>query len=183
MLSEHGIKGLMQITIVEREQLTDALFERKPAVCNGVQIWGVGGQEFLGAARAFNELAGFGGLRETGVIIDHTLSWFEDRHQTVLEVRCKERGVAGTLEHQRRDQLLVVEGINQPHAVRAMARLLAPARFALGAPAVGTGFVIIPSRLLQLHPLLGGSLSQLRAKLFSQLFVPLGVAEGLFLCV
>lgn len=173
----------MQITIVEREQRTDALFERKPAVFNGVQIWGVGRQEFLGAARAFNELAGFGGLMETGVVIDHNLSWFQDRHQTVLEVRFKERGVAGPLEHQGRDKIMMVEGINQTHTLSAMAGLLAPARFALGAPAVSPGFMIIHPRLIQIDQLLGGYPGQLGAKLLPQLFVPLRIAKGLFLCV
>src|SRR6266545_7031063 len=78
---------------------------------------------------------------------------------------------------------LLVEGINQTHAVSAMARLLAPARFALGAPVIGTGFIVIHPGLIKIHQLLGGHLSQLCAKLFSQLFVPLGVAKSLFLCV
>ncbi len=150
---------------------------------NGVQIRRVRRQEFLRASSLFNEAAGFGGLMETGVIIDHHLSWFEDRHQAVLHRGFEERGVAGALEHQRCDQLLLVEGINPTHAVRAMARLLAPARFALGAPPLGTGFIIIHSRLIPIHQLLAGHLSQLRAKLFPQLFVPFGVAKGLFLCV
>ncbi len=150
---------------------------------NGVKIGRVRRQEFLRAPGPFNEAAGFGGLMEAGVVIDHNLSWFEDWHQTVLHLGFKERGVAGAREHKRRDQLLLVEGINQTHAVRALARLLAPARFALGAPAIGTGFIVIHPGPSKLHQLLGGHLSQLRANLFSQLFVPLGVAKGLLLCV
>jgi hypothetical protein len=115
----------MQIAVVERQVFPDALFEGKPAMLNGIKIRGVGRQEFLGAARAFNELAGFGGLMETGVVVDYNLSWFEDWHQTVLDIRFKECGIAGPLEHEGCDQLVVVEGINQTHALSAMARLLA----------------------------------------------------------
>lgn len=53
---------------------------------NEIEIRGVGRQEFLGAAGPFNEVAGFSGL-------------VEDRHQTVLDIRFEERGIARTLEH------------------------------------------------------------------------------------
>ena len=69
------------------------------------------------------------------------------------------------------------------YALGAMAWLLAPARLAPGAPAGGSGFMIIHPRLIQVHQLLGRHPSQLRTKLLSQLFVPLGIAKGLFLCV
>ena len=78
MLSEHGVNRLVQIALVERQVFPDALFEGKSAVLNGIQIRGVGRQEFLGAARALNEPAGFGRVVEAGVVIDHNLSWFED---------------------------------------------------------------------------------------------------------
>ncbi|HJY82538.1 MAG TPA: hypothetical protein VKK81_15835 [Candidatus Binatia bacterium] len=88
-MSEHGVNRPVQIAIVERQVLTDTLFEGKPAVLNGVKIRGVGRQEFLRAASAFNKLAGCGGLMEPGVVINHHLSWFADGHQTVLDIRFK----------------------------------------------------------------------------------------------
>jgi len=180
---EHGVNRPVQIAVVEGQVFTDALFEGKPTVLNGVKIWRVGRQEFLRAPGPFNEAAGFGGLMEAGVVIDHHLSWFEDWHQTVRDIRFKERGVAGPLEHEGRDQVVLVERINQTHAVRALPGLLPPTRFALRTPAVRAGFIIIHARLIKIHPLLGGHPSQLRAKLLPQLFVPLGIAKGLFLCV
>lgn len=173
----------MQIAIVEREQLTDALFKRKPAVFDGVQIRGVRRQEFLSAARACNELASFGGLMKTRVVVDHHLPGFEDWHPTVLDLGFKERGVAGPLEDEGRDQVVVVERIKQTHPLRAMAGLLPPARFALGAPAISPGFMIIHPRLIQIDQLLSGHSSQLGAKLLPQRFVSFGIAKGLFLCV
>ena len=173
----------MQIAIVERQVFADALFEGKPAVLNRIKIWGVGRQEFLRAASAFNKLAGFGGLMEAGIVIDHHLSWCEDWHQTVLDIRLKECRVAGPLEHERCDQVVVVERIKQTHTLNTMPGLLPPTGFALGTPAVGTSFIIIHPRLIQIHQLLGGYPRQLRAKLRPQLFVPLGVTKGLFLCV
>ena len=183
MLGEHGVHRLVQITVVEGQVFTDALFEGKPAVLNGIQIRGVGRQEFLRAASAFDKLAGFGGLMEAGVVIDHNLSWCEDWHQTVLDIRFKECGVAGPLEHEGRDQLLLVKGIKQTYALGAMAGLLPPTGFTLRTPAVRPGFIIIHARLIQIHPLLGGDSRQLGTKLLPQLLIPLGIAKGLFLCV
>ncbi len=183
MLVEHGVNGLMQISRVERKVFPDALFEGKPPVLNGVEVWGVWGQEFLRAAGPCNEVASFGGLMEAGVVIDHKLSRFEDRHQTVLNLGVEERGSARALEHKGRKEGVVMEGINQTHSVGAMAGLLAPARFAPWAPAVRTGFIIIHTRLIEVPQLLYRDAGQLGAKLFSQRFVPLGVAKGLFLCV
>jgi len=173
----------MQIAVVEGQEFPDALLEGKPVVLNRVEIWGVGRQEFLGAARAFNELAGFGGGMEAGVVVDHNLSWFEDRHQTVLDISLEERSVAGPLEHEGREQLLVVQGVKQTHALGAMPRRLTPARFALRTPAVRPSFVVLQPGLIQIDHLLDGCRSQLCPKLFPQLFVPLGIAKGLFLCV
>jgi hypothetical protein len=183
LLGEHGINRPMQISVVERQVCPDELFEGKPAVLNGVQIRGIGRQEFLGAASALNELAGFGRLVETGIVVDHNLSRFQNRHQTVLDIGFEECLIAGPLEHERGDQLRLVKGINQTHAVSAMAGLLPPARFALGAPALGAGFIISHPGLIQIHQLLGGHARQLRAKLLPQRFVPLGITKGLFLCV
>ena len=101
----------------------------------------------------------------------------------MLDIRFKECGVAGPREHQRCDQLLLVERINQAHALRAMARFFAPARFALRTPAVRPGFMVIHPGLIQIHQLRGRHLRQLGTKLLPQLFVPLGIAKGLFLCV
>ena len=183
MLGEHGVKRSVQIAVIERQGFADALFEGKPAVLNGIEIWGVGRQEFLRAPGSCNELAGFGGLMEAGVVVDHELSWFQDGHQTVLDIRFKEGRVAGPLEHEGGEQVVVVERINQTHPLSALPGLLAPARVALQTPAVCTSLIIVHSRLVQIHQLLGGYSSQLRTKLLPQLLVPLGVTKGLFLCV
>jgi len=159
------------------------LFEGKPAVLNGIQIRGVGRQKFLRTPGLCNELASFGGLMETGVVIDHDLTWLEDGHQTVLDIRVKERRVAGSLEHEGSDQVMVVERRQQTHPLGAMARFLPPARFALQTPAVGPSFIIIHARLIQIHQLFGGYPRQLGPKLLPQRFVSFGVAKGLFLCV
>ena len=182
-MGEHGIHRFVQITVVEGQVFTDALFEGKPTVLNGIQIRGVGREEFLRAARFFNEPARLGGLMEAGVIIDHHLPGFENRHQAVGDIRFKEGGVAGSLEHEGRDQLLLVKGIKQTYALGAMAGLLPPTRFTLRTPAVRPGFIIIHARLIQIHQLLGGDSRQLGTKLLPQLFIPLGIAKGLFLCV
>jgi len=79
LLGKYGVHRLVQIAVVERQVFTDALFEGKPAVLNGIKIWGVGRQEFLRAARLFNEPAGLGGLMEAGVVIDHNLPGIENR--------------------------------------------------------------------------------------------------------
>ena len=183
MLSEHGIKGPVQIAVVERQGFTDALFEGKPAVLNGVKIGRVGRQEFLRAASACDKLAGFGGLMETGIVIDHDLAWGEAWHQTVLKIRVKECRIAGPLEHEGGDQVVVVERRKQTHALRAMPRLLPPTRFTLRTPAVRTRLIIIHARLIQIYQLLGGYSRQLDTKLLPQRFVALGIAKGLFLCV
>jgi hypothetical protein len=182
LLVEHGVNGLMQISRVERKVFPDALFEGKPPVLNGVEVWGVGGQEFLRAAGPCNEVASFGGLLEAGVVIEHQLARLEDRHQPGLNIGVEERGRARALEHKGRNEDGVMEGINQTHSVGAMAGLLAPARFAPWAPALRTGCIISHTRLIAVHQLLYRDAGQLGAKLFSQLFVPLGVAKGLFLC-
>jgi hypothetical protein len=182
-LGEYGVHRLMQIAVVERQVLSDALFEGTPVVLKGVEVRGVGGQEGLRAPSPLNELARFGGLRETRVVIDHQLAWFQHGHHAVLPIGCKERGVAGPLAHERRDQFPLVEGIDQTHTLRTPPRLLAPARFALRTPAVRAGFRVIPPGLLQLDDLLSRDPCQLLTKLFPQLFVPLGLGEGLFLCV
>lgn len=150
---------------------------------NGVEVWGVGWQESLRAASALNELAGSGGLMETGVVIDHNLSWCEDRHQTVLDIGLEEGGVAGSLEHEGSDEMVLMKGIEQTHALGAIAGLLPPARFALRTPAIRPRFVVLQPRFIQIDTLLCGHRSQLRPKLFPHLFVPLGIAKGLFLCV
>jgi hypothetical protein len=173
----------MQITIVERQGFTDALFEGKPAVLNGIQIRGVGWQEFLRTARAFNEPARLGGLMEAGVIIDHHLPGFENRHQAVVDIRFKEGGVAGPLEHEGGDEGVVVERSKQTHALGAMPGLLPPTGFTLRTPPVRPGFIIIHARLIQIHQLLGGYSRQLGTKLLPQLLISLGIAKGLFLCV
>lgn len=182
MLSEHGIKGPVQIAVVERQGFTDALFEGKPAVLPGIQLRGVGRQEFLRTPGLGNELASLGGLRETGVVIDPELAWLEDGHQTVLDIRLKERRVAGSLEHEGGDQVMGVERRPQTHPLGALARFLPPARFALQTPAVGSSFIIIQARLIQLPQLFGGYPRHLGPQLFPQRFVSLGVAKGLFLC-
>ena len=74
----------MQIAIVERKQLTDALFERKPVVFNGVQIQGVRWQEFLSAARAFNEPAGFGGWDHLDLQQAYALQEMQEEHRRRL---------------------------------------------------------------------------------------------------
>ena len=173
----------MQVAVVEREMLTDALFEGKPVVLNRIEVGRVRRQEFLGAASIFNQGTGFRGLMAAGVIIDHNLSGFKDRYQTVLDIRFKECGCARALEHKRGEEGLLVEGIDQTHPLGAMARLLAPARFPLRAPAVGAGLMIIHAGLIQVYELFGWHRGQLRAKLLPQGFIPLGVTEGLFLCV
>lgn len=150
---------------------------------NGIEIGRVRRQEFLGAASIFNQGTGCGGLMEASVIVDHNLSGFEDRHQTVLDISLEELGIAGPLEYERSDEGMVVEGSDQTHPLRAMARLLPPAWFALWTPAVGAGFLIIHARLIQIHELLGGDTRQLCPKLLPHRFVALGIAEGLFLCV
>lgn len=169
--------------MVKRQEFSNALVEREPGVLNGIEIGRVRRQEFLSAAGVFNQGPDFGGLMEAGIIIDHNLSRFKSGHQTVLDIGLEERGVTGPLKHKRGEEGLVVEGINQTDALRAMARLLAPTRFPLRTPAVGTGVRVIHARLIQVHDLLGGNPRQLLAKLLPQCFVALGIAEGLFLCV
>jgi len=101
----------------------------------------------------------------------------------MLDIRVKECGVAGPLEHQGRDQLLLVKGIKQTYALGTLPRLLPPTRFTLRTPAVRPGFIISHSRLIQIYQLLGGYSRQLGAKLRPQRFVALSIAKGLFLCV
>ena len=48
---------------------------------------------------------------ETGVIIDHKLSGFQNGHQTVLDIRFKERSGAGPLEHQRSNELSLIRAM------------------------------------------------------------------------
>lgn len=64
-----------------------------------------------------------------------------------------------------------------------MPRLLSPGRFTPRTPAVRVGFIVIHPGLVQIDELLGRSSGQLLTQLCSQRFVPLGIAEGLFLCV
>ena len=149
----------------------------------GGEGWGVRRQESLRAPGPCNAAAGCGGLRATGVILDHPLSWFQNGHQAGLALRFKECRGAGPREPEGRAPLLEGQGIKQTHARGAMAWLLAPARFASWPPAVCAGFIVIHFGLIQIDDLLGRDPSQLWAKLFSQLFVPLGIAKGLFLCV
>lgn len=182
-MGEYSVHRPMQIAGTERQVFADALFEGKPIVFDRVEVWGVGRQEFLPTPGLFNKAARFGGLMDTSVVIDHNLSRFEDGHQTVLHVSFKERGVTSSLEHQGGDEVVLREGIDQAHALGAMAGLVPPTRLALRTPAVRPRFVVIHACLLQIDPLLGGYLRQFRPKLFPQLFVPFGVAKGLFLCV
>jgi hypothetical protein len=183
VLGEHGVHCLVQIAVVERQVFPDAVFEGPPVVRNGVEVWGVRGQEFLRAPGPLNEAASFGGLMETGVVIDHKLSWFQNGGQTVLNVGFKARGVASPREHEGGAKGVLVERIKQAHPLRAMTRLLAPTRFARRTPAVRPSFGVIHARLIQRDNLLGGDAGQLLAKLLPQSFVPLGIGEGLLLCV
>src|SRR4051812_34995323 len=107
----------MQIAVVERPGFPDALWERESVVFNRGEVWGVGGQECLGAVRTLDELARFGGLMETGLIIDHKLSGFQHGHQTVRHIRLKERRRARPLEHQRSNELALIEGCTQTHSL------------------------------------------------------------------
>ncbi|HJY81879.1 MAG TPA: hypothetical protein VKK81_12455 [Candidatus Binatia bacterium] len=141
----------MQVAVVEGKGFADALFEGEPVVFNRVKVWGVRGQEFLGTASLLNELASFDRLVEASIIVTHNLSGFEDRYSTALDIGLEERGVAVALKHEGREELMLVEGINQTQALGAMARLLSPARFALGAPTVGTGFGVIHAGLSEIH--------------------------------
>ena len=124
----------MQVTLRAGEVFPHAWFAGEPGVFNGIESGRVKGQEFLGAAAPFHELAGFGRLLEAGIIRDHPLSWLEGRHQAVLDRGLEERGVAVALKHEGREERVAVEGIDQTAPRSALARLLAPARFALGTP-------------------------------------------------
>ena len=159
------------------------MFKREPIVLNRIKIRRVGRQEFLGTARPFNELAGCGGLMEAGVIVHHNLSRFERRHSTLLYVRLEESGITGSLEDARGGEPMLLESGEQTHALGAMTRFLAPARFPPWTPAVRASFVVIHPRLIQIHALLQRKRPHLLAKLLPQRFVSLGIAKGLFLCV
>ena len=76
----------------------------------------------------------------------------------------------------------LIERGNQTHTLRAVARLLPPARFAPRTPAVRAGFMVIHPGLIQIDNLLGGPPRPLRPKLLPQRFVPLGLGKGLFFC-
>lgn len=69
----------MQVTVTAREVLADLLFKREPVVLNGVEVGRVRGQEFLGAPGPLNELTGFRGAMETGVVPEHCLARGEGR--------------------------------------------------------------------------------------------------------
>jgi hypothetical protein len=150
---------------------------------NRIEVGGVRRQEFLGTAHAFDELASFGRLVEAGIIVDHTLSRFEDRPQTPLS-RCLEEGSrARALEHERGNKSLVGERIDETHPLCAIARLLPPARFASRTPATTAGSMVIHAGLIQIYELLKRNHCHLLAKLLSQDFVAFDIPEGLFLCV
>ena len=91
--------------------------------------------------------------------------------------------IAMALEHERSDEGVAVEGINDTHALGAMARLLPPTRLALGTPAIRPGFIVVHPGFIQIHKLFRGDSNQLRAKLLPLLFLPLRIPKGLFLCV
>jgi len=173
----------MKVTLMEGELLADLLFEGEPTVLNGIEIWGVRRQEFPGAACAFDELPRFLRLMKAGVVVQHDLSGLKDGHQTVLDVGLEESRIAVSLEHEGRDERVVVERIKDTPPLGAVPWLLSPAGLAPKAPAIGEGVSIIDPGLIHIHQLLGGLLRQLRTKLFPQLLVPLGIAKGLFLCV
>lgn len=150
---------------------------------NGIEVGGVRRQEFLGAAYALDELASFGRLVEAGIIVDHNLSRFEDRHQTLLSIGLEEGSRARALEHERGNKSLAVERIDETHSLCAMARLLTPARCASRTPATTAGFMVIHAGLIQIYELLRRNHCHLLAKLLPQDFVAFGILEGLFLCV
>lgn len=87
------------------------------------------------------------------------------------------------LEHERGDERVTVEGINDTHAPGAVSRLLSPAGRALRTPPVGPGFIVVHPGFIQIHKLFRGDNGQLRAKLLPLLFLPLRIPKGLFLCV
>jgi hypothetical protein len=118
-----------------------------------------------------------------GIIVDHHLSRFEGRHQTLLYICLEEGSRARALEHERGNKSLVVERIDQTHPLGAIARLLTPARFASRTPAITAGFMVIHTSLIQIHELLRRNHCHLLAKLLPQDFVAFGIPEGLFLCV
>ena len=182
-MGDRRINSFMQVALVEGQVFADALLEGEPVVLNGVEVGRVRGQEFLGAASRGNEATRFGRLMEAGVVIEHSLSSSKDRHQTVFDIRLEEGGIAIALEHKRGDEGVLVEGLNNTHALGAMPRLLPPARLALGAPPIRPDFVVIYPGLIEIHQLCCGDTRQLGAKLLPQLLIALGISKGLFLCV
>jgi hypothetical protein len=173
----------MQVTANVRQVLTDALLEGEPLVLNGVEVGRVCRQALLGTAPPGNELAGVRRPREAGVVIAPYLSRCESGHQTVLAISLEERGIAVALEDKRGDEQVLVEHLKNAHVLGAMPQLLAPARLALGAPPLGTDFIVIHPGFIDISELFCRDPGQLRAQLRPQLFVPLGIAKGLFLCV
>jgi hypothetical protein len=173
----------VQVAVVSRQEFPHAVFERGPGVFNGIEIRRVRRQEFLRTACPCNELPGVEGLVEAGVIVHHDLSRFKYRHQTLLNIRLEECGVAGSLENQRGNKLLLGERGDQTHALGTMPGFLAPTWFSLRTPAIRAGFVIIHPGLIRIYALLSGNRLYLLAKLLPQRFVPLSIAEGLFLWV
>ena len=76
---------------MERELFTDSVFERKPAVFDGIEVWGIRRQEFARTSRPCDELFGLLRLVKGGVVVEHDLPRLEDGHQTVLDIGLKGR--------------------------------------------------------------------------------------------
>lgn len=168
---------------MKRELFTDGMFEREPAVLNGIEVRGIRRQEFARAPRPGDALLDLLRLVKTGIIVQHDLSRLENGHQTVLDIGLEQGGRAVPLKDEGGNERVLIKRVNDTHPLGAVARLLSPAGLAPGTPAIGPGFIIVDSGLISIHQFLRWLLGELRAKLFPQLLIPLSIAKGLFLCV
>lgn len=172
----------MKVPVMEGELCANFILEREPTVLNGIEVRGVRRQEFAGTACAFNELPRFLRLVAGGLVVQHALPWLADGDHPVLAIGFAASRIAGSLEPAGRAERVVVERVHEAHSLGAVPRLLSPAGFAPGAPALGQGFLIVAAGLSHLSAVLWPLLGQRRATLRPQLLSSFGVAKGLFFC-
>jgi len=147
----HCFNGLVQIAVMEGELFADLLFEREPAVFDGVEVGGVRWQEFACTPRPGKELVGLRRLVKGGIVVQHDLPRLQDGHQTVLHVSLEEGRGAVALKDEGRDERVLLKGVDNADPLGAVARFLPPARLAPRAPAIGQGFMIVDPSLIHIH--------------------------------
>ena len=122
---------------MEGELFADGVLERAPAVLDGVEVRGVGRQEFARTPCAFDGLLGLRRLVEGGVVVEYDLPGLEDGDQTVRDIGLAKSGIAVAFKDEGGNERVLVKGVNDTDPLGAVTRLLPPAGFTPRTPALG----------------------------------------------